>query len=397
MIFRNKASIQERLNQQILDKIKQLPFSEIIKATNFNEGSSSRIGSHCVISNFEAMGIHPILNFHDNERLFIELVLGFPIHGLNEKSHGEQPFKAQRFENLTKLIQPLIPSYKIEWEITSFIKPHRTQLISKGLRGVKNTIAIASGKGGVGKSTVTVNLAAALAREGARVGILDADIYGPSIPLMLGEAKPEKQADGSLLPAFAHGIYAMSIAYLIEQDQALIWRGPMLAKSLIQLLNITVWDDLDYLLIDLPPGTGDIQLSLVQKIPLAGAVVVTTPQTIATADAQKAIKMFKKTNIELLGLIENMAMYHCPQCGHEDDIFGTLGGERLSESNNVPFLGRLPLNKQIQYDCDDGNPTALRINNELANIWRSIAFQTTIELATKPLNYANKFPDIVVE
>src|SRR3989338_6783439 len=211
------------------------------------------------------------------------------------------------------------------------IKAHQTQLAGMALKNVKNTIAIASGKGGVGKSTVAVNLAAALAQAGARVGLLDADIYGPSIPLMLGATEPVQVVDERYQPAFVHNIQAMSIGYLTQQsDQALIWRGPMLAKALIQMLDLTAWDDLDYLFIDLPPGTGDIQLSLVQKIPLTGAIVVTTPQQVATLDAGKAIQMFKTTHIHLLGLIENMASHQCSNCGHEEALFGHGGAAALS-------------------------------------------------------------------
>ena len=265
------------------------------------------------------------------------------------------------------------------------------------MRGVKNTIAIASGKGGVGKSTVTVNLAAALAREGAKVGILDADIYGPSIPLMLGKTAPVQVQDEHYLPVLAHGIQAMSIGYLTQGEPALIWRGPMLAKSLLQMLDITLWDELDYLFIDLPPGTGDIQLSLVQKIPLTGAVIVTTPQTVATMDAEKALKMFAKTNIDVIGIIENMSTHICTACGHQDDIFGSDGAQHICNTYGCELLGKLPLDGRIRKNCDEGRPTATNDHDDLADAFMKTALKMSIELAKKPLNYADKFPPIVVE
>jgi ATP-binding protein involved in chromosome partitioning len=270
------------------------------------------------------------------------------------------------------------------------MKSHLTQLPGKQLRGIKNTIAIGSGKGGVGKSTVTVNLAAALTQMGARVGILDADIYGPSIPQLLG-SKAQVQCKGDkYLPIKAHGIQAMSIGYLTEQAMPLIWRGPMLAKSMIQLLDTTLWDDLDYLLIDLPPGTGDIQLSLVQKIPLTGAIIVTTPQTVATADAEKALCMFQKTNIHVLGIVENMAEHICSACGHTSMLFGAGGAKALAETHQVAQLGQLPLQAEIRENADTGTPT-------YAPAFDAIAQTVEKALSARPLNYADKFPPIVVE
>jgi ATP-binding protein involved in chromosome partitioning len=286
---------------------------------------------------------------------------------------------------------------QITLTFSQFIRAHKTQMAGKGLRGVKNTIAVASGKGGVGKSTVTVNLATALARLGARVGILDADIYGPSMPLMLGATDPVQVSGDHYLPVRAHGIQAMSIGYITNMDQALIWRGPMLAKSLIQMLDITLWDDLDYLFIDLPPGTGDIQLTLVQKIPLTAAIVVTTPQNVATLDAQKAITMFAKTGIDVLGVIENMATHICGQCGHQETIFGEGGAKNICAANNTTLLGQLPLNGQIRKQCDEGEPTATQARNELTDSFLKTAMISAIELAKKPINYADKFPNIVVE
>lgn len=383
MIFKSSAKRNDILKQKILGYLQNVKFEESLLAPVASGVNPS--------FTLEELGIKPRIDIGENNQMTIELQAGFPVDSIEKK------YTHTLFPLILKAIQDIAPNHTIQLDLSSFIKPHRTQLFSKGLRGVKNTLAIASGKGGVGKSTVTVNLAIALARAGARVGVLDADIYGPSIPLMLGNTQPIKQESEKIFPVFTHGIYAMSIAYLMESDQALIWRGPMLAKSLIQLLNLTQWEELDYLLIDLPPGTGDIQLSLVQKIPLAGALIVTTPQAIATTDAQKAIKMFEKTNIDILGIIENMAFYHCKQCGHEDLIFGSEGGQRLSHSSNVPLLGQLPLNQQIQNDCDQGQPTASHVGNELGELWMAIALRTSIELAKKPLNYAGKFPNIIVE
>lgn len=319
--------------------------------------------------------------------LLVNVIAGFPIACL------EQTYLPLALSCLTEQF----PSYEISLNLKQFIKAHKTQLAGKGLRGVKNTIAIASGKGGVGKSTVTVNLAIALARLGARVGILDADIYGPSIPLMLGKTEPVQVSGDFYLPIEAHGVQAMSIGYLTDSEQTLIWRGPMLAKSLIQMLDITRWDELDYLFIDLPPGTGDIQLTLVQKIPLTAAVVVTTPQNVATLDAQKALTMFAKTNIDVLGIVENMATHICSNCGHEEAIFGQDGAIKLCNTHHCALLGQLPLDSRIRQQCDDGYPTANQPADDLTDNFMKTALRTAIELAAKPLNYADKFPPIVVE
>lgn len=319
--------------------------------------------------------------------LTVNLLAGFPslLLELNYKSL------------IHSALQTQFPHQQITVNINQLIKAHKTQLAGKGLRGVKNTIAVASGKGGVGKSTVTVNLAIALARTGARVGILDADIYGPSMPLMLGKTEPVKTSGDFYIPVEAHDVQAMSIGYLTQSDQALIWRGPMLAKSLIQMLDSTLWDDLDYLFIDLPPGTGDIQLTLVQKIPLTAAIVVTTPQNVATLDAQKAISMFSRTGIDVLGIIENMSTHICSQCGHQEAIFGAGGAETLCASHNYTLLGQLPLNGTIRQHCDEGFPTAAQPRNNLTDTFIKTAMNTAIKLAKKPINYADKFPKIVVE
>jgi len=323
----------------------------------------------------------------ENNQINLNLCAGFPTVFLRETL----------LPALTSALKQAFPDYQVNVTLDHFIKAHLTQLPGKGLRGVKNTIAIASGKGGVGKSTVAVNLAIALARAGARVGLLDADIYGPSIPTMLGKTAPVEVSGERYLPVTAHGVQAMSIGYLTEGEPALIWRGPMLAKSLIQMIDITEWDELDYLLIDLPPGTGDIQLSLVQKIPLTGAIIVTTPQTVATLDAQKALKMFAKTNIEVLGIIENMCLHTCSRCGHQEEIFGSGGAQQLCATYQCKLLGQLPLDSRIGSQCEQGIPTTAAGTDELAMTFIKAALQASIELAKKPLNYADKFPPIVVE
>ncbi|HHF7366651.1 TPA: iron-sulfur cluster carrier protein ApbC [Legionella bozemanae] len=322
-----------------------------------------------------------------NNQLVINLTTGFPCRLLEE---NYKPL-------LLTALESSFPNQQIVIHINQQIKPHRTQLVGKGLRGVKNTIAVASGKGGVGKSTVTVNLATALARLGAQVGILDADIYGPSMPLMLGKTEPVQISGDHYLPAKAHGIQTMSIGYLTHGEQALIWRGPMLAKSLIQMLDITLWNDLDYLFIDLPPGTGDIQLTLVQKIPLTAAIVVTTPQNVATLDAQKALTMFSKTGIDVLGIIENMSTHICSQCGHQEAIFGAGGAEALCAAHQTTLLGQLPLDGRIRQNCDEGSPTATQARDKLTDTLLKTAMKSAIELSKKPINYADKFPKIVVE
>lgn len=331
------------------------------------------------------MGLKSVMTQEANH-LTLNLCAGFPSAFLQETF----------VPILTTALTHALPHLQITVVLDQFIKAHRTQLAGKGLRGVKNTIAIASGKGGVGKSTVTVNLAIALARAGARVGILDADIYGPSIPLMLGKTEPVQVNGDRYLPVMAHGVQAMSIGYLTDGEEALIWRGPMLAKSLIQMLDITQWDELDYLFIDLPPGTGDIQLSLVQKIPLTTAIVVTTPQNVATLDAQKALNMFEKTNIHALGIIENMSVHICSQCGHEDTIFSTGGADKLSDAHHCTLLGKLPLDSRITLQCDQGIPTATNGTDELVMTFVKTALRTAIELSKMPLNYADKFPPIVM-
>jgi ATP-binding protein involved in chromosome partitioning len=267
------------------------------------------------------------------------------------------------------------------------------------LPNIKNIIAIASGKGGVGKSTTAVNLALAFAHEGARAGILDADIYGPSQPLMLGVTnRPEIKDKKMLLPIMAYGIQSMSIGYLIDETSAMVWRGPMVSMALQQLLNDTQWDNLDYLVIDLPPGTGDIQLTLTQKIPVTGAVIVTTPQDLALLDARRACEMFRKVNVPVLGVIENMSIHICSQCGHAESIFGAGGGARMAEQYSIELLGSLPLDMQIREQADGGKPTVVA-NPEGPNalLYRGIAQRIMAKLALQDQNESGKFPAIVIK
>lgn len=278
------------------------------------------------------------------------------------------------------------------------IQTHAVQRGLKPLPQVKNIIAVASGKGGVGKSTTAVNLALALAAEGAKVGILDADIYGPSQPTMLGiHGKPDT-VDSQIEPMIGHGIQAMSIGFLIDQDTPMIWRGPMVTGALEQLLKQTNWQDLDYLIVDMPPGTGDIQLTLSQKVPVTGAVVVTTPQDIALLDARKGLKMFEKVGVPILGIVENMAIHVCSNCGHHEHIFGQGGGQKMAEDYKVHYLGGLPLDIRIREQTDSGVPTVVADpEGELASIYKAIARKVAIRIAEQAKDMSLKFPTIVVQ
>jgi ATP-binding protein involved in chromosome partitioning len=271
-------------------------------------------------------------------------------------------------------------------ELTQRITAHAVQPKLSPLPNVRNVIAVGSGKGGVGKSTTAVNLALALAADGARVGVLDADVYGPSVPMMLGiEGRPDSPDGKSIEPMRAHGVEAMSIGLLVDQDTPMIWRGPMATSALTQLLNDTRWGDLDYLVVDLPPGTGDIQLTLAQKIPVAGAVIVTTPQDVATLDAKKALKMFEKVEVPVLGIVENMAVHVCSECGHTEHVFGAGGGERMSTQYGVPLLGSLPLELAIREQGDAGVPVvAARPDSAAAGAYRNAARQVAVQLALRP-------------
>ncbi len=265
--------------------------------------------------------------------------------------------------------------------------------------GIKHVIAVASGKGGVGKSTTAVNLALALAAEGAQVGVLDADIYGPSQPMMLGIAgRPESKDGKTLEPLEAWGVQAMSIGFLIDTDTPMVWRGPMVTQALEQLLKDTNWRDLDYLIVDMPPGTGDIQLTLAQKVPVTGVVIVTTPQDIALIDARKGLKMFEKVGVPIVGIVENMAIHVCSNCGHSEHIFGEGGAERMCKDYNVPFLGGLPLDIRIREQADSGRPTVVADpDGKIAAIYKEIARKTAVFVAQRAEDFTARFPSIVIQ
>lgn len=325
----------------------------------------------------------------ENGKVSLKISLGYPADNTS----------AELIHNVRSTLMKLDGVQDVEVEVTWKIVSHEVQTGLKGIPNVKNIIAVASGKGGVGKSTVTVNLALALAKEGVRVGILDADIYGPNQPQMLGaQDKPHMCDDKKLEPVVCHGVQSMSIGYLIDTTTPMVWRGPMVSSALQQLLNNTVWDNLDYLFIDMPPGTGDIQLTLAQKVPVSGAIIVTTPQDIALLDARKGLEMFRKVKVPVLGVIENMSTHFCTQCGHEEPIFGTAGGKKMATDCNVPLLGQLPLAMEIRAGVDEGCPTvAADANNPLALQFRNIARKVAAQLSIQSLNYATKFPNIVIE
>jgi ATP-binding protein involved in chromosome partitioning len=282
--------------------------------------------------------------------------------------------------------------------ITTKVLAHAVQRGVQLMPNVKNIIAVASGKGGVGKSTTAANLALALAAEGAKVGVLDADIYGPSQPMMLGiDRRPESEDGQTMEPLENHGVQVMSIGFLVNQDEAMIWRGPMATQALEQLLRQTNWQDLDYLIVDMPPGTGDIQLTLSQRVPMTGAVIVTTPQDIALIDARKAVTMFEKVGVPILGIVENMAVHVCSNCGHAEHIFGEGGGQRYAQEKGIEYLGALPLDIRIRQQADSGKPTVVADpDSEAAGIYKAVARQVAIKIATKAKDFSAKFPTITV-
>jgi ATP-binding protein involved in chromosome partitioning len=308
-----------------------------------------------------------------------------------------------QIEPIRKLISaglravPGVDAVKVN--LASKIVPHAVQRGVKLIPGVKNIVAVASGKGGVGKSTTAVNLALALAAEGARVGVLDADIYGPSQPMMLGiTGRPESRDGKSLEPMTGHGLQAISIGFLIDVDTPMVWRGPMVTQALEQLLKDTRWQDVDYLVVDMPPGTGDIQLTLAQKVPVTGAVIVTTPQDIALIDARKGLKMFEKVGIPILGIVENMSTHICSACGHEEHIFGAGGAERMAKEYGVELLGSLPLDIAIREQADSGKPTVVADpDGRIAEIYRAIARRIAVRIAERQKDMSLKFPNIVVQ
>ena len=282
--------------------------------------------------------------------------------------------------------------------ISTKVVAHAVQRGVQLMPNVKNIIAVASGKGGVGKSTTAVNLALALAAEGASVGLLDADIYGPSQPMMMGiEGRPESEDGKTMEPLENYGVEVMSIGFLVNQDEAMIWRGPMATQALEQLLRQTNWKDLDYLIVDMPPGTGDIQLTLSQRVPMTGAVIVTTPQDIALLDARKGIKMFEKVGVPILGIVENMAVHVCSNCGHVEHIFGAEGGRKMAEQYQMDYLGALPLAIDIRLQADSGKPTVVADpDGEVAGIYKAIARRVAVGIAEKAKDFSAKFPTITV-
>jgi ATP-binding protein involved in chromosome partitioning len=282
--------------------------------------------------------------------------------------------------------------------IATKVVAHAVQRGVQLLPKVKNIVAVASGKGGVGKSTTAVNLALALAAEGASVGILDADIYGPSVPMMMGiDGRPESDDGKTMEPLENYGVQVMSIGFLVAKDEAMIWRGPMATQALEQLLRQTNWRDLDYLIVDMPPGTGDIQLTLSQRVPMTGAVVVTTPQDIALLDAKKGIKMFEKVGVPILGIVENMAVHVCSQCGHVEHIFGADGGKNMAAEYQMEYLGALPLKKQIRLEADSGTPTVVSDpDSEVAALYKSVARKVAVAIAAKNKDFSSKFPTIQI-
>ena len=301
-------------------------------------------------------------------------------------------------EALAAAAQKLDGVVHVEIQPRLNVSAHAVQRGVQLLPGVKNIVAVASGKGGVGKSTTAVNLALALAAEGASVGLLDADIYGPSVPMMMGiSGKPDTSDGKTMEPLRNHGIQVMSIGFLVDADQAMIWRGPMATQALEQLLRQTNWKDLDYLVVDMPPGTGDIQLTLSQRVPMTGAVIVTTPQDIALLDARKGIKMFEKVGVPILGIVENMAVHVCTQCGHVEHIFGADGGRQIAAQYETDYLGALPLALSIREQADSGRPTVVADpDGEFAGIYKALARKVAVAIAAKNKDFSSKFPTITV-
>lgn len=325
----------------------------------------------------------------DGGKVTVDVVLGYPAQGYKDELAAKLK---QRIEAISGVESAQV---NVSWQIVS----HAVQKGVKPIQNIKNIIAVASGKGGVGKSTVSVNLALALSAEGANVGILDADIYGPSQPRMLGiHGRPESKDGKTLEPLTSYHLQAMSIGFLIDEETPMIWRGPMVTQALEQLLNDTNWKDLDYLIIDLPPGTGDTQLTLAQKVPVSGAVIVTTPQDIALLDARKGLKMFQKVEVPVLGIVENMSTHICSKCGHEEHIFGAGGGLRMAEQYGVDFLGSLPLDISIRENADSGRPSVVaEPDGRIAQMYRDIARRAAAKLSLQAKNYAAKFPKIVIQ
>ncbi len=330
----------------------------------------------------------------DSEKVVVHIRRGYPVRAAT-------PVLAELVRDSLNSVD--LDKRTLEVLVSQEIVSHSAQQGAKAVPGIKNIIAIASGKGGVGKSTCSANLALALSAAGAKVGMLDADIYGPSQPRMLGiSGKPEALENKQLLPMLSHDIKIMSIGFLVEEDTPMIWRGPMVTQALEQMLRGTAWNqdaqDIDYLVIDLPPGTGDIQLTLSQKVPVAGAVIVTTPQDIALLDARKAFKMFEKVEVPVFGIIENMSTHVCSNCGHEEAIFGSGGATKMAEDYGLDVLGQIPLEMAIRQLADSGTPTVVaEPESETAKRYQSIALTIAGKLSAKKKNFSSKFPNIVVE
>lgn len=325
----------------------------------------------------------------DGDKVSIDILYGFPVKG----------YIKELTETLTEKVKAVDGISDVTINVAHKVASHAVQKGVNMIPGVKNIIAVASGKGGVGKSTTSVNLALALAAEGATIGILDADIYGPSQPRMLGISGQPETADGkSLEPMTNYDIQSMSIGYLIDEDTPMIWRGPMVTQALEQLLKDTKWNDVDYLIIDLPPGTGDIQLTLAQKVPVTGAVIVTTPQDIALLDARKGLKMFEKVEVPVLGVVENMSIHICSECGHAEHIFGSGGGESMASDSDVDLLGALPLDMSIRVGTDEGKPTVVADpDGKVTEIYRDIARRVAAKLSLKTKDHSSAFPNIVIQ
>ena len=332
-----------------------------------------------------------VLEYNDaDDRIRAHVELGFAAAGAHESYR----------QVIISALQTETGCNDVEIEFSTRIVAHGVQRNLKPLEQIRNVIAVGSGKGGVGKSTVAVNLALALAADGASVGMLDADIYGPSQPHMLGVAGEQPASiDGKTMqPLQAHGLQVMSIGFLVDPDQAMVWRGPMVTSALNQLLQQTTWHDLDYLIVDMPPGTGDIQLTLSQQVPVSGAVIVTTPQDIALLDARKGLTMFRKVSVPVLGIVENMSTHVCSSCGHEESIFGSGGGQRMATDFDVELLGQLPLDMAIREQTDSGKPTVLSDPDSAPAIaYREAARRMASILAAQGKDYSSKFPTIVVE
>jgi ATP-binding protein involved in chromosome partitioning len=325
----------------------------------------------------------------DGDSVSIDVQLGYPARS--------------QHETLKRLLHDAVAALpgvgRVSIAIAQKMTTHAVQRGVKLVPGVRNIIAVASGKGGVGKSTTAVNLALALAAEGANVGVLDADIYGPSQPTMLGLAgRPESRDGKTLEPLEAYGVQAMSIGFLIDTDTPMVWRGPMVTQALEQLLKDTNWRELDFLVVDMPPGTGDIQLTLAQKVPVTGVVIVTTPQDIALIDARKGLKMFEKVGVPIVGIVENMSIHICSNCGHAEHIFGEGGAERMCRDYNVPFLGSLPLDIRIREQADSGHPSVIADpDGAVAQAYKAIARKVAVSVAQKAEDFSAKFPNIVIQ